>query len=140
MTAKQYCDCIASKFEDKKLSQTDVDMLTKMHKDEITDEDADSYPTLEDLMSANEAIEDEGMLAHIEADSPPQPGDSIAGTDLGDQASGMIVSVAVAPQGGYDVLAVVQRSTLESGVAHLRRLDGPPLAIGSLPYSSEFSE
>lgn len=77
------------------------------------------------------------VLAHVETDSSPQPGDPIAGTDLGDQASGTIVSVAAAPQGGYDVLAVVQRSTLDSGVAHLRRLDGPPLAIRSLPYSSD---
>jgi hypothetical protein len=33
-------------------------MLTKLHKDEITDEDAESYPTLEGLMGANEAVED----------------------------------------------------------------------------------
>ena len=33
-------------------------MLTKMHKDEISDDDAESYPTLEDLMNANESYED----------------------------------------------------------------------------------
>jgi hypothetical protein len=59
VTPKIYCDCIAGKLGDKKLSQADVDMLTKLHKDEITDEDAESYPTLEDLMSANEGIEDD---------------------------------------------------------------------------------
>jgi hypothetical protein len=58
VTPKIYCDCIAGKLGDNKLSQADVDMLTKLHKDEITDEDAESYPTLEDLMSANEGIED----------------------------------------------------------------------------------
>ena len=34
-------------------------MMTKMHKDEITDEDAASYTTLEDLMATNEGIEDD---------------------------------------------------------------------------------
>jgi len=59
VTAKIYCDCVAGKLGDQKLSQADVDMLTKLHKDEITDEDAESYPTLEDLMQANEAVEDD---------------------------------------------------------------------------------
>jgi hypothetical protein len=58
VTAQIYCQCVAGKFAGKKLSQSDVDMLTKMHKDEITDEDAESYPTLQDLMEANEGLED----------------------------------------------------------------------------------
>jgi hypothetical protein len=58
-TPQLYCECIAGKFKDKKISQSDVDMMTKMHKDEITDEDAASYPTLEDLMAKNEGFEDE---------------------------------------------------------------------------------
>ena len=33
-------------------------MLTKMHKDDISDADAENYPTLEDLMNANEGYED----------------------------------------------------------------------------------
>jgi hypothetical protein len=58
-TPQSYCACIAGKFKEKKLSQPDIDMMTKMHKDEITDEDAASYPTLEDLMAANEGFEDD---------------------------------------------------------------------------------
>jgi hypothetical protein len=58
VTPKQFCDCVAGELPKSKLSQTDVDMLTKMHKDAITDEDATSYPTLEDLLKANERIED----------------------------------------------------------------------------------
>jgi hypothetical protein len=58
VTPQIYCDCIAGKFGGKKLSQADVDMLTKMHKDQITDEDAQSYPTLEDLMATHEGFED----------------------------------------------------------------------------------
>jgi hypothetical protein len=58
-TPQSYCACIAGKFKEKKLSQPDIDMMTKMHKDEITDEDAASYATLEDLMAANEGFEDD---------------------------------------------------------------------------------
>ena len=58
-TPQNYCACIAGKFKEKKVSQSDVDMMTKMHKDEITDEDAASYATLEDLMATNENIEDD---------------------------------------------------------------------------------
>jgi transcriptional regulator of met regulon len=59
VTAQMYCECIVGKYHGKKLSQADVDMMTKMHKDEITDEDATSYPTLEGLMEKNEGFEDE---------------------------------------------------------------------------------
>ncbi|HEU0016921.1 MAG TPA: hypothetical protein VFQ31_00965 [Methyloceanibacter sp.] len=58
-TPKSYCECIAGKFALQKLTQSDVDMMTKMHKDEITDEDAASYATLEELMATNENIEDD---------------------------------------------------------------------------------
>jgi hypothetical protein len=58
VTPQIYCDCITGKFGGKKLTQADVDMLTKMHKDEITDEDGESYPTLEDLMATHEGFED----------------------------------------------------------------------------------
>ena len=58
VTPKQFCDCVAGKYQEGKLSQKDVDMLTKMHKDAITDEDSANYPTLEDLLSANERTED----------------------------------------------------------------------------------
>jgi hypothetical protein len=59
VTAQTYCDCIVGKYHDKKMTQAEVDMMTKMHKDEITDEDATSFPKLEDLMAKNEGFEDE---------------------------------------------------------------------------------
>jgi len=76
VTPQIYCECVAGKLGDQKLSQADVDMLTKLHKDEITDEDAESYPTLEDLMTANEAVEDDckaslGMPASTDDDEGP---------------------------------------------------------------------
>jgi hypothetical protein len=58
VTPKAYCECVAGQLVSNKLSQKDVEMLTKMHKEEITDEDVENYPTLEDLMNANESYED----------------------------------------------------------------------------------
>ncbi len=58
VTPQAYCDCVTGKLQESKLSQTDVDMLVKAHKDAITDEDAQKYPTLEDLLSTNEGFED----------------------------------------------------------------------------------
>ncbi len=58
VTPKAYCECVAAEILKNKLSQGDVDMLTKMHKDDISDNDAENYPTLEDLMNANEGYED----------------------------------------------------------------------------------
>ena len=54
VTPKAYCECVAAEIVKNKLSQGDVDMLTKMHKDDISDNDAEKSPTLEDLMNAKE--------------------------------------------------------------------------------------
>jgi hypothetical protein len=58
VTAKAYCECVAGELAKNNLSQKDVDMLTKMHNEEISDEDVEAYPTLEDLLNANEGFED----------------------------------------------------------------------------------
>ena len=76
VTPQAYCDCVTGKLQEGKLSQTDVDMLTKVHKDAVTDEDAQKYPTLEDLLSANEGFEDAckkslGLPADTEEEGAP---------------------------------------------------------------------
>ena len=58
VTPKAFCECVAGALEKNNLSQKDVDMLTKMHNEELSDADAEAYPTLEDLMNANEGFED----------------------------------------------------------------------------------
>ena len=78
VTPQIYCECIVGKLGENKLSQTDVDMLTKMHKDEITDKDAASYPTLEALMAKSEKFEDAckaslGMQASTDDEEGPPP-------------------------------------------------------------------
>lgn len=74
---------------------------------------------------------------HVEAavsDAPPAPGDPVYGTDVGDQASGLVVNVAPAADGGFDLLAVMQTTTAAAGAARLRAIDGPPIALAPLPY------
>jgi tRNA-modifying protein YgfZ len=63
-------------------------------------------------------------------------GDAIVGADLGDQASGVVVAALPAPDAGFDLLAVMQTSTIESNMARLRRLDGAPIALRALPYTA----
>lgn len=57
-TPPVFCECVGGKLKENKASQADVDMLSKMHRDDISDEDVESFPTLEGLMIANENYED----------------------------------------------------------------------------------
>jgi tRNA-modifying protein YgfZ len=74
------------------------------------------------------------FLARIEG-ADPQPGDPLYSEDLGDQASGMIVNAAPAPDGGIDVLAVVHAPSAAAGTVHLGSLTGAPLRFRPLPYA-----
>jgi hypothetical protein len=56
-------------------------MLTKMHKDDISDADAENYPTLEDLMNANEGYEDS---CRTSLGMPADEGTDEEGTGEGD--------------------------------------------------------
>ena len=77
------------------------------------------------------------VLGHLDADTAPAPGDKLYSADLGDQASGSIVNAAPAPDGGFDVLAVVQTSSFGANGLHLASLDGPALKLLPLPYPLE---
>jgi hypothetical protein len=92
VTPKAYCECVAGKFEENKLTQKDVDMLTKMHKDEITDADAEAYPTLEDLLTSNESYEDAckkslGLPADAGNDEVPMEEDTVPDEEAPDQGA-----------------------------------------------------
>ncbi len=75
-------------------------------------------------------------LANIHADEAPQPGDKLFFAGLGEQSSGMIVNAARAPEGGYDVLAVIQMASAEGGDVHWKSLGGPALEFLPLPYKT----
>lgn len=74
-------------------------------------------------------------LGNLKLDTAPAPGDELFSADLPDQATGMIVNAAPAPDGGYDVLAVIQISSVEGNVIHWKSADGPALSVGVLPYA-----
>lgn len=73
-------------------------------------------------------------IAHIAADDSPQPGDKLYSEEFGDQASGTIANAAPAPDGGHDVLAVIQTASIDKQSVHLRAPDGPLLELLPLPY------
>ncbi|MCC6608248.1 MAG: folate-binding protein YgfZ [Burkholderiales bacterium] len=80
------------------------------------------------------------FLAHV-PDAAAAAGDTVFSGQAGDaggaEAHGMIVNAAPAPEGGADVLAVVQTASVAAGDVRLRAPDGPPLAFRPLPYPVE---
>ena len=73
-------------------------------------------------------------LAHIEGDAAPQAGDELFSAEMAGQASGMVVNASAAPDGGYDLLAVVQISSREGHAVHWKSLQGAALNFLPLPY------
>ena len=73
-------------------------------------------------------------LANIKSDTPPRPGDKLYSATTGEQAGGMIVNAAPAPDGGHDVLAVMRIENAAAGDVHLSSLEGPLLTLLPLPY------
>mgnify|MGYP002629182822 CR=1 FL=1 len=70
----------------------------------------------------------------------PKAGDKLYSEAFGNQASGMIVAAAAAgtaqtADGIYDVLAVIQSSSLDKSDVHWHAPDGPLLDIQPLPYA-----
>ena len=54
--------------------------------------------------------------------------------------AGRIVDAAASPDGGYEVLAVLQISSADANDLHLGDIDGPPLQLMELPYQFEQTE
>ncbi len=69
-------------------------------------------------------------LAHLPGDSAAQPGDELAGTE-----HGMIVNAQAAPDGGFDVLAVIPMEDAEAGNIRWKNADGPLLQFPVQPYA-----
>ncbi|MDO8350168.1 MAG: folate-binding protein [Gallionella sp.] len=78
-------------------------------------------------------------LAHIASETAPQAGDELFSADMAEtdppQPCGMIANAAPAPNGGYDVLAVIQIASHDAHSIHLGSLQGAPLQFMPLPYS-----
>jgi folate-binding protein YgfZ len=72
--------------------------------------------------------------AHV-ADEAPASGGTLYAPNFGDQVAGTVVDAQPGPNGGYDLLAVIQIGSVDAGEVHLGRPDGPRLAFQPLPYS-----
>lgn len=76
------------------------------------------------------------VLAHMVSESAPQPGDELCASNLDGQAAGMVVNAQAAPEGGYDLLAVVQTDSAANASLHFKSSGGPRLQVRTLPYAS----
>jgi tRNA-modifying protein YgfZ len=70
-------------------------------------------------------------LGHIDGPTRPLPGQGVYGAAFGEQAAGMLVNVALAPGGGFDVLVVAQVESLDAGELRWNAPEGPVLRITS---------
>ncbi len=75
------------------------------------------------------------IRVHGEGTDEPTPGDKVYAPGWGEQSAGTVVSAADNPAGGYDLLAVVQRSAIARGEFRLARVDGALLTVRDLPYA-----
>lgn len=75
--------------------------------------------------------------ARVHAQGIPTPGEPIYSTESREQSVGNVVQATAAPDGGYDLLAVVQIVSAASGELRLGSTQGPNLALETLPYSLE---
>lgn len=73
-------------------------------------------------------------LANIAGSERPQPGEKLYSSNFGEQACGTIVNAARSPEGGCDVLAVIQIASAERGAVRWKTPDGPALRMLTLPY------
>lgn len=74
-------------------------------------------------------------LAHVDADSAPARGAELfAESSTSGQGAGKIVDVAANPDGGFDLLAVMEVDSYQSGKVHAGE-NGPILDFKPLPYA-----
>jgi hypothetical protein len=64
-----------------------------------------------------------------------RPGERLYSAAFGDQPCGTVVDAAPAPEGGCDLIAVLQVAAAERGDPHLHAPDGPALTPLALPYA-----
>jgi tRNA-modifying protein YgfZ len=64
-----------------------------------------------------------------------EPGGKLYSAAFGEQACGTIVNAARSPEGGCDVLAIIQIAAAEKGELRWQSPDGPALTMLSLPYA-----
>ena len=74
-------------------------------------------------------------LANVAGAGVPQPGEKLYSPGFGEQACGTIVNAARSPEGGCDLLAVIQIASVERGFLRWKSSVGPELKFMPLPYT-----
>ncbi len=72
---------------------------------------------------------------HAAIETAPAAATNLYSATLGEQACGMVVDAVPAPDGGCDLLAVVQIDATLASQLHLGTADGPVLSLLGLPYA-----
>lgn len=65
----------------------------------------------------------------------PVIGAHLYAPETGEQSCGRVVRSSPAPQGGYELLAVIQSTCADAGEVHLHNPSGPRLIFQPLPYA-----
>lgn len=74
-------------------------------------------------------------FAHAETDSLPQPGDELTSPQSSSgQGTGKVVTAAHSPEGGIDMLCVIEIAAADSGEVHLGEGSGAALSLQTPPY------
>ncbi len=73
-------------------------------------------------------------LAHVETESLPDAGENLFPPGENAQSCGKVVQAQASPQGGVDLLAVLQIAVAEKGEIRLGSEDGPALQLQNDPY------
>lgn len=79
------------------------------------------------------AVKRRAYLAHVAGEA--KAGDPLFAADANGQESGTVANAAPAPQGGYDVLAVISIASQAAAEVRLGAADGPVLQFSGLPYT-----
>jgi folate-binding protein YgfZ len=74
-------------------------------------------------------------LATTSGADAPQPGDKLYSRETGEQATGMILNSAPAPDGNNVLLAVLHIESFKGDDVHLKSPSGPHLKFMELPYA-----
>ena len=72
--------------------------------------------------------------ARVNADVRPLPGDNLFAPSFRDQSAGTVVDAQYSPEGGFDLLAVIQIRAADEGELHFGATDGPLVDLLELPY------
>ncbi len=73
-------------------------------------------------------------LAQVHAETAPQAGAELFSMEMEGQACGMVVNAQASPDGGFDMLAVVQIASHDAFPVHIGSMTGPRLRFHALPY------